>query len=228
MPSPRPTGSGALKILLLPQLLKDQVLHLVVFSCYSSQPVHCFLLRGVCICDCVYNLDGFFLFVVVVCSGEASLASRGLVPTMLWAILCHVSFLSADIAGDILHARTHTSLEKPSPWPWCSSFIDEGVELPGVRQHRSPVFFPALPFFASLMFLLLSAVVIHALEQSANVSIASGCQVGIWKNQLPKAGCGGVFLNLSKSWQASIWNHCPCLLSTAVLHSLNIVGLSNR
>ena len=38
MPSPRPSGSGTWKILVLPHSLQYQVLHLVTFSSHSSEP----------------------------------------------------------------------------------------------------------------------------------------------------------------------------------------------
>src|ERR1700761_3878239 len=38
MPSPRPSGSGAWKILVLPHCLQYEVLHLICLSPYSSEP----------------------------------------------------------------------------------------------------------------------------------------------------------------------------------------------
>ena len=38
MPSPRPSGSGAQKILVLPHRLQYEVFHLVAFSPYSAKP----------------------------------------------------------------------------------------------------------------------------------------------------------------------------------------------
>src|ERR1700761_1123713 len=38
MPSPRPSGSGAWKILVLPHCLQYEVLHLVTLPSYSSEP----------------------------------------------------------------------------------------------------------------------------------------------------------------------------------------------
>src|ERR1700761_450906 len=38
MPSPRPSGSGAWKILVLPHRLQYEVLYLVAFPSYSSEP----------------------------------------------------------------------------------------------------------------------------------------------------------------------------------------------
>ena len=41
MPSPRPSGSGAWKILSLPHDLEDQVLHLIAFLPYSHHVTDC-------------------------------------------------------------------------------------------------------------------------------------------------------------------------------------------
>ena len=38
MPSPRPSGSGAWKILVLPHRLQYEVFHLVAFPSYSTEP----------------------------------------------------------------------------------------------------------------------------------------------------------------------------------------------
>src|ERR1700761_8773791 len=38
MPSPRPSGSGARKILVLPHRLQYEVLYLIAFPSYSSEP----------------------------------------------------------------------------------------------------------------------------------------------------------------------------------------------
>jgi hypothetical protein len=44
MPSPRPSGSGAWKILLFPQCLHDGIFHFIVFIGYIFKPIICFLL----------------------------------------------------------------------------------------------------------------------------------------------------------------------------------------
>ena len=109
MPSPRPTGSGALKILLLPQLLKYHVLYFVTFPGDPIEPVLGFLLgiAGVCYCSC--HLDRFFLLIIIVRLCEARLAATGLIPAVLRAVTRDVSLLSADVAGDIREIGSPTS-----------------------------------------------------------------------------------------------------------------------
>jgi hypothetical protein len=46
MPLPRLWGSGALKILFLPELLHDKVFHIIIFLSYSRKPILGFLLWG--------------------------------------------------------------------------------------------------------------------------------------------------------------------------------------
>ena len=59
-----------------------------------------------------------------------------------------------------------------------------------------------------------------------STSMASKCLEGAKKGRWPPAFCEGVDLNLSKLHLAFIWNHSLCLLSTAVLHCSNVLGLS--
>ena len=87
MPSPRPTGSGTLKILLFPQLLQYHVFHFVAFSGNFIKPVLGFLLGVVGIHNCMCNLNKLFLIVIVMCLGESHLASTGLIPVVLGAIM---------------------------------------------------------------------------------------------------------------------------------------------
>ena len=129
MPSPRPTGSGPLKILLLPQLLKDHVLDLIAFLCNSSKPILGFLLRGAFIHYCLCDSNGFFLFVVIVCFSEAHLATQRLVPQVLGAISHHMPLLLTGIACDSIHIGSHTSLKESSSrleFP-SSSFLSKGI-----------------------------------------------------------------------------------------------------
>ena len=116
MPSPRPTGSGVLKILLLPQLLEYHILHLVTFSSDSVEPILGLLLRVAVIRYCPCHLYRFFLFIVVVRLGEARLTTAGLIPAMLGTITSDVSLLSTDIAGDIREVGSPTSSYKSSSW----------------------------------------------------------------------------------------------------------------
>ena len=116
MPSPRPTGSGALKILFLPQLLEYHVLHFITFPCYSIEPVLGFLLGVAIVSDRSCYLYGFLLFIVVVCLREASFAAAGLIPAVLRAVASNVSLLSTDVAGDVREIRPPTSSDKSSSW----------------------------------------------------------------------------------------------------------------
>ena len=109
MPSPRPTGSGALKILLFPQLLKYHVFYFVAFSGYPIEPILGFLLGVAIVCDRSRYLYGFFLFIVVVRLREASFATAGLIPAVLRAVTSDMSLLSTDVAGDIREVRSPTS-----------------------------------------------------------------------------------------------------------------------
>ena len=83
MPSPRPTGSGALKILLLPQLLEYHIFYLITLPGDPIKPILGFLLGIASICYRPCHLYGFFLLVVVMCLREASFATAGLIPAVL-------------------------------------------------------------------------------------------------------------------------------------------------
>ena len=109
MPSPRPTGSGALKILLLPQLLEYHVFHLITFSGDPIKPILGFLLGVASVCHRSCHLYGFFLFVIVVCLRKTRFATTGLVPAVLRAVASDMSLLATDIAGDIREVRPPTS-----------------------------------------------------------------------------------------------------------------------
>ena len=116
MPSPRPTGSGALKILFLPQLLEYHVLHLIAFSSNSIKPILSFLLGITSIGNCSCYLDGFFLFVIVMRLCKARLAATGLIPMVLRAVSSDMSLLSTHVAGDIGEVGSPTSGQKSSSW----------------------------------------------------------------------------------------------------------------
>ena len=109
MPSPRPTGSGALKILFLPQLLKYHVLYLVAFSGDPIKPVLGFLLGVASVRYCSCHLDRFFLLVIIVRLRETRLATAGLIPTVLRAVASDMSLLAADIASDVREIGSPTS-----------------------------------------------------------------------------------------------------------------------
>ena len=116
MPSPRPTGSGALKILLFPQLLEYHVLHFVTFSGNPIEPVLGLLLGIASVCYRSGHLYGFFLFVIVVCLCKTSFAATRLIPTVLRAVASNVSLLTANVAGDIREIWSPTSGYKSSSW----------------------------------------------------------------------------------------------------------------
>ena len=108
MPSPRPTGSGVLKILFLPQLLEYHILHLVTFSGDPVKPILGLLLGVAIVCDCSCDLYGFLLLIVVMRLCEASLAPAGLIPAVLRAVASDVSLLATDITGDVREVRSPT------------------------------------------------------------------------------------------------------------------------
>ena len=116
MPSPRPTGSGALKILLFPQLLEYHVLYFVTLSGNPIEPVLGLLLGIASVCYCSGHLYGFFLFVIVVCLCKTSFATTRLIPTVLRAVAGDVSLLTTHVAGDVREIWSPTSGYKSSPW----------------------------------------------------------------------------------------------------------------
>ena len=109
MPSPRPTGSGVLKILLLPQLLEYHVFHLVTLSGDPVKPILGFLLRVASVGYRSCHLYGFFLLIIIVGLREASLATAGLIPAVLRAVSCDVSLLATYVAGDVGEIGSPTS-----------------------------------------------------------------------------------------------------------------------
>ena len=80
MPLPRPSGSGAWKILVLPHCLQYEVFYLVTFSSYSTEP-------------CVGSFD-CRLFAWTFCRGPCS----RLFFAFLWAVATDVPLLIAIIA----------------------------------------------------------------------------------------------------------------------------------
>ena len=109
MPSPRPTGSGVLKILLFPQLLEHHVFYFVTFSCHPIEPVLGFLLGVASVRYCSCHLDGFFLFIIIVRLRKARLAATGLIPAVLRAVARDVPLLATHVAGDIREIWSPTS-----------------------------------------------------------------------------------------------------------------------
>src|SRR6202158_6305904 len=87
MPSPRPWGSGVLKIRLLDQVLKDQVFGVVCHPAGSFQPLACFFPRRLA----SRHMYGLSIFGVVARHPSAALLT--LVLVSLWAIIAEVSFL---------------------------------------------------------------------------------------------------------------------------------------
>ena len=132
MPSPRPTGSGALKILLFPQLLEYHVFYFVTFSCDPIEPVLGSLLQVARVCYCSCHLDGLFLFVIIMCLREARLAPAGLIPTVLRTIACNMSLLTTDVAGDIREVGSPTSCYKSSSWQGYTTSTSSSSRCEGI------------------------------------------------------------------------------------------------
>ena len=86
----------------------NNILHLVTFFCDSIKPILGFLLGIVGICHCTCYLDRFFLFIVIMCLGEACLTTAGLVPAMLRAVMCDMPLLLTNVTGDICEILSHT------------------------------------------------------------------------------------------------------------------------
>ena len=116
MPSPRPTGSGALKILLLPQLLEHHIFYFVTLSGDPVKPILGLLLGVASICYGSCHLNRFFLFVIVVRLCGTSFTATGLIPAVLRAVASSVSLLSTDVAGDVCEVGSPTSSYKSSSW----------------------------------------------------------------------------------------------------------------
>ena len=114
MPSPRPMGSGALKILFLPQLLEYHIFHFITLSGDPIKPILGFLLGVASVCYCSCHLYGFLLLVIVVRLCEARFATAGLIPAMLRAVSSDMSLLTTHVAGDIREVRSPTSSYKSS------------------------------------------------------------------------------------------------------------------
>ena len=121
MPSPRPMGSGALKILFFPQLLEYHVLYFVTLSRDSVKPILGFLLRVTGVGNCACHLDGFLLFVVVMRLRKARLATARLIPAVLRAVASNVPLLTTYVAGDIREIWSPTSGYKSSSWRGCAT-----------------------------------------------------------------------------------------------------------
>jgi hypothetical protein len=94
-PSPRPLGSGILKILFFPKLLHDDILYRIIFICHSQQPVCGLLLWGPFIGGASYNGWFFFVCVSLPCTGH-SLSCISLLST----ISCEVTWFSTEEAGE--------------------------------------------------------------------------------------------------------------------------------
>ena len=132
MPSPRPSGSGALKILLFPQLLEHHILYFIALSGYSVKPVLGLLLWVMCVSNRPCYLDRFFLFVVIVCGCKACAASPGLIEAVLRAVSRDMPLLSTNVTGDVCEIGSPTACQKSSSrWgnssPPSSSSPKEGV-----------------------------------------------------------------------------------------------------
>src|ERR1700687_5198065 len=93
MPSPRPWGSGVLKIRLLEQVLQDQVFGVVCHPAGSLQPLACFFPRRLASC----HMYGLSILGVVARHPSATLLTFVLVS--LWTIIAEIPFLSALVTS---------------------------------------------------------------------------------------------------------------------------------
>ena len=67
MPSPRPLGSGAEKILILPQILENHIFDIIVLCCYTSKLILSLLFIRAIIGNGTRNLEvSLTLFCVIV------------------------------------------------------------------------------------------------------------------------------------------------------------------
>ena len=87
MPSPRPWGSGVLKIRLLEQVLQDQVFSVICHPAGSFQPLARFFPRRLA----SRHMYGLSILGVVARHPSATLLTLAFVS--LWAIIAEVSFL---------------------------------------------------------------------------------------------------------------------------------------
>ena len=130
MPSPRLSGSGAKKILILPQILENHVFNVIVLCCYSPKQILGLLFICAIIGSSTCNLEiPLTLFCIVIkgfthrisvhisgtCVAPGSgvslsiieMSPKGIVPSsaclmpgMLWAIANHMSLLTTTITSD--------------------------------------------------------------------------------------------------------------------------------
>ena len=156
MPSPRPLGSGVLKILILPQTLDDQVFDSITLPGYSLQPLFGLFFIGAGEGMSYPMIIRFWLSIVVFgivvffdlgrsdivvpvdplsissLSSEFSL-SRGprVIPSLLWAIPTEVTLVSAMITSDCPYIKSISSSSstwswQPSCWCWSSQCWNNG------------------------------------------------------------------------------------------------------
>jgi hypothetical protein len=133
MPSPRPLGSGALKILSLPQRLEDFIFDFIAFFGCSMDPLLCALFRGAVVRYCPRDLHGYSSWFIVFhfsCAGVTTSASPVTsssvqssssivtsIPTLLGTIVTEMAFLSTIITVDFPYVE-------PAPLSSSSRWID--------------------------------------------------------------------------------------------------------
>src|SRR6202158_1213488 len=110
MPSPRPWGSGVLKIRLLEQVLQDQVFGVVCHLAGSFQPLACFLPRRLTSC----HMYGLSILAVVARHPSATLLTF----LALWAVITEVALLLTLVANysPQVSVILCPPLQESSPW----------------------------------------------------------------------------------------------------------------
>ena len=126
MPSPRPSGSGAWKILVLPHRLQYEVFHLVAFPSYSSEPG-------------VGSFDGGLIRGFFRRGSDLGL-------TLLWAVATNMPLLITIVARHLGQPSfTQLSLSLVIPFAWF-----EGGPW-RVVGFQSPILFLSSPLYFSLV-----------------------------------------------------------------------------
>jgi hypothetical protein len=99
MPSPRPSGLGIWKILLLPQGLHDDVFSFIIFVGYIFEPIVCSLLWGSIVCDDACDL---LIFVGLHMSSLTCALAWLPLPLLWWlsAVSDHMSWFLTTITDD--------------------------------------------------------------------------------------------------------------------------------
>ena len=109
MPSPRPSGSGAWKILVLPHSLQYEVFHLVAFPSYSSKPR-------------IGSFEGSSLCRFLLRGSDLGLA-------LLWTIATNMPHLTAVVALHLGQAPfAHLLLALVVSFPWFEGRFGHAVD----------------------------------------------------------------------------------------------------